>query len=326
MLYVQKFHNLEDIDLEFIPELSELLKEHIPSFDWFKEKEKELPLEIHFVYLLFFGNKHNSPVGFARIELHKRDVQEQKSFFSKFSKKASSEPKKHARWRTPFSTNLGFIFEASYEKEGLETLLKSLEDLSKRDDIISQDLTLSPYFHKLELNLLNIKSNIDENKIHFLHKSYSSYQEYLKNLPSEEFKKVRSLWIEANKNYTLNYFDSFKETFEYRGEEGIKLHNLLKKDPIIKYSSFLKTTFITVEENKSIKGLVLFYKGEKENAFYEIIRIDEAVGDILLHENAILHFYETKDVMKLHYLGDKSDFDFFATRGFEKVQTKLISL
>lgn len=315
MLYTQKYHSLSDIDLEFIPTLESLLSENIPSFDWMKEAEKEIPEDIHFTYYLFFGNRHNAPVGFARLELKKIFEPKKPNFFNKFLKNSKSLAHKSVNWKTNFSFGEGLTFDPMYTKQGLLTANKILTEYQKRNDIRKQLLTFYQAYSELEAGLSFVKDKKERIIPHALIKSKATYQEYLQDLPEEIFKKIRGLWKEANKNFTLGEFHNFKEIFEYRNE-GIKLLTSLKKETKFLKIKDLPVTYLTLEIEGEILAIVYLVKGQFGNYFYDFHVITKTFDNLLYHQMALLSFFEKEDSKKLHPMSSLEECGFFQELGF----------
>src|SRR5690606_29403298 len=159
-----------------------------------------------------------------------------------------------------FSFGEGLTFDPMYVKAGLLTTNKILGEYQRRDDIQKQSLTFYQAYSELEANITHIKNKKERVITHALIKSKASYQEYLKELPKPVFQKVKSLWIEANKNFTLGEFTNFKEIFEYRSD-GSKLLNSLKKLPKFQKIKDLSVTYLTLEKEKDIFAIVCVIKG-----------------------------------------------------------------
>ena len=108
MILTQKYHSASEIDQEFVPTLEELLKEYVPSFEWIKKNEIHCPESTHFHYYLFFGNKHNAPVGYAQVAI-RPDIKPEATFWQKLIKKTTERKRKQAQRRIPGSMGQGII-------------------------------------------------------------------------------------------------------------------------------------------------------------------------------------------------------------------------
>src|SRR5690606_10691685 len=218
-------------------------------------KEKEIPEDIYFTYYLFFGDKHNSPVGFARMELEK-SKKTGASFFQKFfTKKKIEIPSKMARWQTSFSFGEGITFDPMYIKSGLQTTHKIINEYQKREDILGQSLTFYQAYSELEHSLTKVKNKEERIIAHTLIKSKPSYQDYLLELTKEIQLKVKKSWKEAHGLYTIGEFKSFKEIFQYR-KDGANLLSALKKLPDFQKIKDHDVTYLTLEEKGEILAIV----------------------------------------------------------------------
>lgn len=315
MLYVQKYHNLGDIDLEFIPTLESLLSENIPSFEWMVSTEKEIPEDIYFTYYLFFGDKHNSPVGFARMELEQCKKNRPGFFKRLFSKDKNEVKPKIAKWQTSFSFGEGLTFDPMYIKPGLLTTNKLINEYQKREDIQGQRLTFYQAYNDLEQSLNNVTNKKERIIAHTLIKSKASYKDYLLGLKDETQEKVKKSWKMANSLYTIAEFTHFKEVFQYR-KDGANLLSALKKLPDFSKIKDHEVTYLTLEEDNEILAIIMLIKGHHGNYFYNFCLLKLDLDQVILHQIAILHFFEKEDANKLHPMKGVSDLAFFQEMGF----------
>src|SRR5690606_15895613 len=106
-----------------------------------KKNEINCPESTHFHYYLFFGNKHNSPVGYAQVAI-KPDQEVKKSLWQRLKRKATLSKRKQAQWRIPGSTGQGIIYGPTYTDSIIKQTVKLINDFSKRDDIVFQELAI----------------------------------------------------------------------------------------------------------------------------------------------------------------------------------------
>lgn len=313
-----------DIDPEFIPSLEKLLSDCVPSFEWIKDFEQNSPEDTHFTYYLFFGNKHNAPIGFAQIS-----IEQNKSFKESFFKRLfnkSTEKIKKANWQMPGSLREGVIFEPMYSKMAIDKTQNIFNEFSLRDDIQLQSLRFSKAYAELS-QTLGFNSNIKEEKqaLDTLVKNQANYEEYLNSLSEISSKKIKTVWKNAYKSdFKFDEFKTFKDIFSYR-KESSDLYKKLKKDKSI--NSYLKenTEFLTIEVDKKVLGIIFFIQGHGHHSFYDFINL----GDLdcsLLHQVAIMKFYDLEKADRLHYLNFQKDLEICAQMGFTTRQQIELSI
>lgn len=317
----QKYHSALDIDPEFIPSLEKLLSECVPSFEWIKNYETSSPEETHFTYYLFFGNKHNAPVGFAQIAIEQSKTNPTKeSFIKKFFSKATDKIKK-ANWQMPGSLREGVIFEPMYSKMAIGKTQNIFNEFSCRDDIQLQSLRFSKAYADIS-ETLGFKSNLKNEKTipDTLVKNQTSYEAYLNSLPTDTQKEIKTEWKAIHKNqYKLGEYENFKDVFAYR-ENGAQTYKAFKVNP--KINKYIKenTQFLTIETNDHILAIIFFIKGHGHHYFYDFLKVNEqasnGLSDLILNQFAIMKFYEREDSNRLHLLSQKVDLDLFKKQGF----------
>lgn len=296
----QKYHSSFEIDSEFIYTLEELLQAHIPSFEWIKQEEKQAPENIHFSYFLFFGNRHNAPVGFARLAIHNKEMKKSWYQFGKVKKK------KFIHWSTPTANHEGIILEPQYFKIGIEKGWKLINEYQAREDIQGQDLVV-PFLYSEFLNTHTEAESFES--IDTLIKNKKNYQEYISDSPIK--KDVLKLWKE-NQHLKLGAYSSFKEIFQYKNS-GLEQYNQIKNE--VKNLLCLKNTFLTLEDEEKVHAIVFYIKGHAHHAFLHFLKIDPSLPDALLLQMGIMHFYED-DAERLHLLKAPTNIELYKEAGF----------
>jgi hypothetical protein len=319
MIITQKYHSALDIDPEFIPSLEKLLCDCVPSFEWIKNYETTSPKETHFTYYLFFGNKHNRPVGFAQIAIEQSSNNGTKeSFIKKFFNKSKTDSKiKKANWQMPGSLNEGVIFEPMYSKLAIEKTENIFNEFSSRSDIQVQSLRFSKAYANLS-NTVGFKSNLQNEKTipDTLIKNQASYEDYLDSLSNEVKNDIKNNWKLIHKNnFKLGEYNKFKEVFAYR-ENGAATYKALKVNS--KISKYIKedSHFLTIETEESILAIIFFIKGNGHHSFYDFIKLNDSLDDLILNQYAIMKFYEKEDSNRLHLLMNKDNLELFKKQGF----------
>lgn len=316
MIMTQKYHSALDIDPEFIPSLEKLLSECVPSFEWIKNYESSCPKDTHFTYYLFFGSKHNSPVGFAQIAIEQTKGCKKESFIKKFLNKATEKIKK-ANWQMPGSLNEGVIFEPMYSKMAIGKTQNIFNEFSKRDDIQLQSLRFSKAYADIS-DTLGFQSNLKNEKtiIDTLVKNQASYEAYLNSLPKEIKDDIQNKWKQVYKNnFELGDYSNLKDVFSYR-KDGANTYRTFRNDPRVSKYLNEKTQFLTIEKDNSLLAILFFIKGHGHHSFYDYIKISDELDDIILNQYAIMKFYEKEDINRLHLLLSSKNTVLFKQQGF----------
>jgi hypothetical protein len=238
MIITQKFHSVHEIDEEFIPTLEELLGGQVPSFDWIKSYEDQSPESTHFTYYLFFGNKHNSPIGYAQMALRPQEAPKTpwwKKIFG--TKQTAAENYKSVEWNL-FNRCEGIVFEPRYIKPGMLKAQELFQEYQTRSDIGAQIININEH-HSVARPTENFE--VCPSFLTFI-KSCENYQEYINQLGQHNKEFVEALWREGNKVYSIGEYPSFKEVFQYKNAR--ELYRELKKHPTIaKYYPLRSSSF-----------------------------------------------------------------------------------
>lgn len=310
MIITQKFNSVDEIDPEFIPSLEELLCEHIPHFEIIRKYEKTRNNETRFNYFLFFGNQTNSPIGFAQIEVEK-DRDHKETFLERFiGRKNILKPdvnENHVRWVIPGSLREGVVFNPKYIRHAAKKASKIFTDFLSRKDVHTQELSFSTAYEDLAISLDESYTEKRSERVYdALMKNMSSYGEFLEHLPAKVNLKIKQAWKTAQKSQTLKMGDyqEFREIFEYK-KNGALQYKGLKHHPALDlyFSSESRTKFMTFEDSADVHSIVIYLKGVSGHSFYDIFQIKDSVPDQLLHQQAIIQFFEDESASKLHFLG-----------------------
>lgn len=315
MIITQKYHSAQDIDSEFIPSLEELLSDCVPSFEWLREYELSAPENIHFNYYLFFGDKHNAPIGFAQVAIE-QDRRKQKSNFFSFNKKKNEKIKK-ANWLVPGSFKEALVFEPRYKNMAIMKASNIFEEFLKREDIKGQTLRFGQAYSELPQNFHgHLQSSTERIIPDTLVKNQSGYKEYLDSLSAQTKNEIINNWRSLHtQSFILDENDIFKEIFAYKNS-GAKIYKRLKNDDRIKKYLKLNTTFYTLEKEKTLIGIVFLIKGTGHHYFYDFISLTDEINPTILHQMAIMNFYEREDSNRLHLLFEPKDHTYFTQVGF----------
>lgn len=315
MIITQKYHSASDIDSEFIPSLEHLLSDCMPSFEWLKDHENNSAENIHFNYYLFFGDKHNAPIGFAQVAIE-QDKKKQPNLFNKFKKKQDEKIKK-ANWLVPGSFQEAIVFEPRYKNMAIAKASNIFEEFLERKDIKGQTLRFGQAYSELPQKLHgHLKTSTERIIPDTLVKNQSGYKEYLDSLKPQLKQDIVNNWRSLHtQGFILDEDDIFKEIFAYKNN-GAKVYKSLKSDTKIKKYLKLNTTFYTLEKNKDLLGIVFLIKGVGHHYFYDFVNLSNEMDNQILHQMAIMNFYEREDSDRLHLLFAPSDHSYFTQVGF----------
>jgi hypothetical protein len=309
MIITQKYHSIKEIDLEFIPGLEQLLSDCIPSFAWLKDFEQNAPSNIHFIYYLFFGDGHNSPVGFAQMLIENPDDQNKPSFFTNFFKKKTLPiAQKKAKWLVPGTYQEALVVEPRYKRLALNKAAMLFEEVAQREDILSQHFCLADVYNdlpsKLSSNMLFTQERIICDT---LTKNQKDYQDYLRSLDAEIAKSIMAKWKDLHKlGFSISSDHIFKEVFAYK-DEGLALYKSLKNDARIKKYLTEKTEFIALQNGQKILAIIFLIQGINHHYFYDFYVLEDILEEEILHQIAIMHFYDKEDSHRLHLMFTPSD-------------------
>lgn len=324
MILTQKYHSANEIDAEFVPSIEDLLKDCVPSFEWIKKNENCHPDSTHFHYYLFFGQKHNCPIGYAQVAIRPKERLESfwKSLFNKNKKKILRH--KEAFWRIPGSQGQAVVYGPHYTDSILQKTVALVEDFSKRDDIAFQELAISRenlVFSQSFRPYKNIVIVPDT-----LIKVAPTYEEYLKRIAPTSSKIIQENWKYLYQVYGIEIgdYENFKAVFAYKN--GAAQYKKLRKNPFIKTMQEQCTRFLTMERNGKVLGIVFLIKGQGHHYFFDWIKLDSKISELAMIQLAVMKFYEIEDAFRFHYLGNKNEYELFSNIGFTSTQLTLFGL
>lgn len=325
MILTQKYHSASEIDEEFIPGLEILLREYFPSFKWLVQREKLEPDSIHFTYYLFFGSKHNDPVGFAGLSIHKCDDME--PWYKKFFTKKEKTSQKIVDWSTLGNGEEAIIFDPMYAKPALNKTKELISSYFNRNDVSMQTITFSRAYSEISLN--QFKSEKSEKKVaNTLTKSGNNYQDYLTQRDQKFQQNIKTEWkkLSSTLDMDIGDFQNFKSVFEYR-TEGQVLYKQLKKDPRIALHILEDTNYITFEKDNQIQAILFLIHGVKGHLFFDWKIFNPEVSQEMMIQLSIMKFYETESATYLHpltiyELSKKLEFAGFSERNLIQMNFK----
>lgn len=322
MIISQEFSLISEIDPEFIPSLEELLASTVPDLNILTCEEKYKSDNEYFIYHLFFSNKTNGPIGFAKAVVH-IDKEVKPTFINRILKKDGLE--KSVKWNISKENYSGFVFDPKYAQGMKEASSKAIQKLFKGNEVISQEL----YFDDINQNTFS-KDNtlITKSAIpSALLKNYISYPEYLRSLPVQIQQEIKKTWkaIYQDPEIKFGEYESFKEIFSYKDRGAQQYKEFKRLRPILKYKEVKRPKkFLTLENSYEVLAIIVYTQGHQGNAFFEIIHGIENFKPILFIQMAVIHFYEETSSSRLHALHIEYNNELFHT-GFNKKNQLMIS-
>lgn len=311
MLITQKYHSAFEIDQEFIPSLEELLKDMIPSFEWIKFQEEQTPEDVHFAYYLFFGNEHNSPVGYAQACIHNKESHS--SLVGKFLGQKKRE--KSLIWSMFGENYQGVVFEPKYSKEGLQSTKALVKEYNERKDINFHFLKIDKRDSQ-ELSSIGAIKTQSEILIDGLIKNQDSYQDYLSSLSPIVQKHIKNLWkdLYQDESFKIGHYTQFKDCFAYKSN-GLSQYNEYKNHPRLDIYKKFTDHFYTLETSEEVKALIFFIVGKADHVFCDFVALNGEIDKDLLIQSSILNFYDHRDWSQLHFLNQSREVNRFKDLG-----------
>lgn len=306
MIYCREFSTIHEIDPEFIPSLENLLAGTLPDLVFLEEEERIKSDQQYFVYHLFFGQKTNAPIGFAKA-IVQIDKEVKPSFWNKVFRRSGLE--KSVRWNITKDNFRGFVFDPSYGQSMKEASFKAIQKLYQGHEILTQELLLDDFQEKM---FTPWQTHIEQLTIpDALIKNTANYADYLKSLASETSEKIKHLWKSIYQDPEIKFgeYQSFKDLFSYK-DRGAEQYKELKTQ--LKLQKYLQMqgerTFLTLENDYEVLAIVIYAVGKGTHCFFEILHGRENFGIELFIQMAILKFYEDQRASYLHALhNDISD-------------------
>lgn len=300
MIITQKYHSSQEIDPEFIDSLEELMREHVPSFEWIKMKEKLAPENIHYSYYLFFGNCRNSPVGYAQVAI--KNEERTKSIKGLLFNKKKKEKFKELSWSSPSSTMEGIVFDPAFLKGGLVKTDEILNEYSSRQEVEQQALMVGDEI-VAHAKLGNGEAKTKKKIVNCLVKNNANYKDYIEGLDKESQKEIKSLWKQVYKNSDsrIGEYENFKDCFAYKKKGSAQYKELRKSEKLSPYVQ-LADNFLTFESADEVFAIVFLFKGSHGQYFFKPAALVEGVSEALLTQASLMRFFEEDDCSKLRFL------------------------
>lgn len=320
MIITQKYHSSQEIDPEFIDSLEELMREHVPSFEWIKAKEKLAPENIHYSYYLFFGNSKNSPIGYAQASI--KNEERSKTVKGLFFNKKETERVKDVIWTAPTSSEEGIVFDPAFLKGGLAKTDEIFREYNQRKEVLHQEAKLGDE----ALNSFRVPNNHSEKIVNCLVKSKATYKDYIEDLDPKAQKQIKSLWKEVfkNRDWRVGEYDSFKNAFAYK-KEGSKQYKELRKNQELAPYAQQADLFLTLESSERIFAWVFLFYGSHGQVFIKTASLSD-VSHELLTQTAIMRFFEDRESSKLRYMERVPYSDTLASWGFTSKSISTLEL
>lgn len=324
MIFCREFSSIHEIDSEFIPSLEELLASTMPDINILKKEEEEKSDREYFIYHLFFGQRTNGPIGFAKAVVH-IDKEVKPTFFNKIMKKAGLE--KSVEWNIFKDHYSGFVFNPKYEKHLKEAALKAVEKLYKGNEVLKQKLFFDDFY---ENTFQGQGSNQIEKAImpDALVKKQQNYQGFIASLSSETQKYIRSIWrhVYQDPELKLGEYNNFKDVFTYK-DTGAEQYKELKKHHFFsKYQNMeCDKQYLTIENDYEVLAIVIYTHGKQGNVFFEIVHGKENFDLALLIQLAIMKFYEDPRASYLHALHTNINNELYQFGFMKKSQLSILT-
>ena len=68
-----------------------------------------------------------------------------------------------------------------------------------------------------------------------------------------------------------------------------------------------KVKFLTLEDESEVHSIIIYFQGTSGHSFYDFFQINTDFTEEILHQQAILKFFDDESSVKLHFLGKKSE-------------------
>ena len=226
---------------------------------------------------------------------------------------------KSVRWRMPTPFSEGLVLNPGYVKDASSKVNKIFLDFMKREDIHTQEIRLPFQYNEIaDFISKDFNQKVTEARLDCLVKNCSSYQEYLERLPNEMKKKIQMSWKFIQKDLKLKFgeYKNFKEIFEYKTQGSLQykgLKNHPRIEALVKNNENI--TFLTLETENEIKSIVFYIPGVFEHHFYDFFSIDDSIPTLILHQQAIIQFFESSGE-RLHFFNQTAKVEEFIDLGY----------
>lgn len=304
MLLTQFYNSIESIDAEFRDPLQDLLRNEINSFNQFELFEKEMDPNIRFIYHLFFGTKHNKPIGFLQLILSPIEQNSGRFLFSNIFKHKQNDKSFVLEAKIPGINNVSYIFEPEYRDLGLKKIDEIINDLRNKRNIIAERWSHQDDNFYLKSEHFDFHQENKEIRSYIFNGCFPNYSEYFKNLKQEDQREIKRLWAQiiGNPNYNITEHDNLKSVFRNKSN-AISKYNEIKKDPAIINSNGQETIYLTFEKNDEIIGIILISAGSSGHYFCHFFTglSDDVIPTKVYLQYAIMRFLELDHKKYLHF-------------------------
>lgn len=131
MVLIQKYYYWKDVDEEYRPTLTHLLRDYIPDFSFLLRSEQKNHHAQSYIFL-FFGERGNSPIGVAQLNIKEEVSAPKISFFPKLFKKVPTQNTKSAELSID-GLSIGYIFLDEHYQNCSDKLKEILKDYLPED-------------------------------------------------------------------------------------------------------------------------------------------------------------------------------------------------
>ena len=334
MLIVQKYHDIHEIDSEFIPSLETLLQEDFASFDTLIQRHDRAPATDVFTYFLFFGPTQNTPIGFSQLCLRQLPWEDLIPWHKKITGFMKNDFKhwKQLSWQVGDGSAGMFVFDARFARSGKEKMQSLIKEYEARAEVQS---TYYFYLKGIQDFQSSFKSSSQFTKECFvlepLMKAQKTYQSYLEHLAPGIRDHIKESWkdLHSKKEIEMGDYPTPSETPK----------TLPIAEDILAVWEKWGAQVLTFEKDLKVLGCLLVLKGRNGNIFFEPIPFEPEgsnpiISDELYTQYALLKFFEMPEARKCHMMKfgtklvfeDKDDLKFFKDQGFQyKTVTQVFS-
>lgn len=300
MLLTQKFHSLNEIDPEFVSSLESLLHEEWPDFNAWKDAEHASPVDDTFIYWLFFGPTHNTPIGVTQVTLKKLDAGKSDGLWRKLGRLFGAKPvdQRVASWDLGGGHEGPAIFDSRFSRTGREKFTQLVQEVEAREDVMAETIFLPQGWVLPRPGWEEVHNETRTNwqSLRPFERKHKLYQDYLGNLSSESREEIQSSWKKVHREAQVTLGDY--PTLTSR-------EDLWRQCPDANQELFkeLPGGLLTFQKDDQLLGAIHYQKGQHGTWFVTPMPQEpqgqEIVGDLLYVQYALLKWHEVGEARKL---------------------------
>lgn len=296
MFFVEQYHSLANIELEYQESLERLLSMESPSFKWCLEKDKACNRGDTY-YVIFASNK-NEPVGL--IQIRKKSLQEEKkrSFWPFKSKKSwmlSSD--------SFFVSGSGIIISPTY-KDQLSSFIKNIfidliDESMESGQVNTGQLETFEFPHSRDI--------MQWRRPVILYKSFEEYEVFKQNLLPDTLRKIQAQELLADRNkVVIKEYKNFKEY--YLTLDNDSAEELMKNQLLRHFFNVDQEVSIILKDNIAL-NVLMFCPGQMGQLFIDAVfglQFDENDYSHIIINHCIKKFYANSAAKKLKFVSNPS--------------------